>query len=234
MAAQISYKRVIRDYFADFVSGFCKERLGLPVCCMAVACPFAGVLAGFCKERLNWLIGIPVFFALLSSAFHTVSLPFMMYLIPYSRQERETYIQKMLVVKVGIPIAFACLCDIVALFTGSVTFYALILQIISIFVVTFISGMLSDGRAGDMTERRAYGGMRYYVFLLVLLCYFEGSGILALCMVPISGTVFWIVIGILTVTLLPGMAVAGMHWKNIRSSFADYELAVETEVKVCR
>lgn len=217
MADPIGYKRVIRDYFLDFASGCSLQRIGLFVCWMAIACPITGSLVGVSKGGLNWLLGIPVFFALVSSAFHKVSLPFMMYMIPYSRQEREEYIQKMLAVKIGIPILVGCLCDIAALCAGTITLYGSVLQMASIVSVTFISGTMNNSRTSVM-----------------LLCYFEGSVMSVLCMLPLSGMVFWIVTGILAVTFFPGMVVAGKHWKQIRSRIADYELAVETEVKVCR
>lgn len=216
MAASISYKQVIRDYFLDFSSGFSSERM-LPVCYTLLGCCFANNGLGFCNESPDWLLGIPVFFALVSSAFHKVSLPFMMYLIPYSRQEREEYIQKMLAVKIGIPIMSGCLCDIVAVCLGTITLYGFILQMVSIVSVTFISGTLTKNRTAVM-----------------LLCYFEGSIMSVLCMIPLSRIVLWIVTGILAVTFLPGMAAAGRRWKGTRSRIADYELAVETEVKVCR
>ena len=144
-----SYKRVIPDYFQEFIRVFSTERARFLALILVFGIIF---LWDIWWERIrmdgifhNWINGIPILFALISGALHRVSLPFMMYLVPCSREQRERYIQRMLTVKVAVPIAFGLICDGLAAWAGGISRYVFVLQMASVFFLSSLCGMLNEG-----------------------------------------------------------------------------------------
>lgn len=222
------YISIVQDYFHDFRREFKPETLG----CLA---GFAGI-GVVCGNSIssqglqrNWIMGIPILFALFSGALHKVSLPLMMYLVPCSKDMREQYIKRMLKVKIVIPIAFGLLCDLAALFLKSLSCYVFVLQMTMIFFITCLCGMLNDGGLNTVEEKTAYGGMRYFVPVLLVFCYIGGMVLSIICMDSVSRTEFWVICSVMIVILLPMTIAVGRRWKQIRSNFASYETVAEME-----
>lgn len=215
------YRLAVKDYFLGFFGDINSERLGLLVSWASIGAVF---FWRFWSEiSKNWLTGLPVVFAVLSGALHNVSLPYMMYLVPFSREQRETYIQKSFYVKVAVPMFFAGLCDTVAVFLGDVSIYGLVLQLVTVFCVTYICGMLMDDMVRGAKGRRAYGNLKDFVEVPLVLCMMGGSAMFAICLYPISEVEFWVIFLIEMVIMLPVIWGVRKKWKVIRRNFADYE-----------
>lgn len=229
----ITYKQVISDYFKDFNRDLHAKKSTILICLVYISATFIytcayGLKHGIEQLNKNWLVGIPVYFAIISSSFHRASLPFMMYLIPYSQKQREEYIQKMLVVKIAIPVIFGCLFDIAAMYCSSVSYYAVILQMAGIFFITYICGILCDGSfLFESQTMPVYGKIRIWSGFPPFFCYMGGNVLFAVCVEPVGRTEFWVILSIMLLIPLPISAVIQKHWKTIRSNFADYEMTIK-------
>jgi len=229
---QIMYKQVILDYFKDFSRNLHAKKNTLGICIVYMSTPaiwsIFGSKNGIEQLDKNWLIGIPVLFAIISSSFHKVSLPFMMYLIPYSQKQREEYIQKMLTVKIAVPVIFGCLSDIAAISFGTVSCYAVILQMTGILFIAYTCGALCDyDIIFESKNRPVYGEVRTWCSILLILCYMGSPILFAVCVDHISKTEFWVIMILMILILLPIAAMIHKHWKAIRSNFADYEMTIK-------
>lgn len=217
-----SYQDVIKDYFYEFHRSLKPGTLNI------ISFVSIGILSAnwVDLENPNYLSGIPIIFALLSATFHQVSLPLMMYLIPYSKAQRETYIQKMLYMKMLIPLCVALIWDFTLLFIKPMSVYAFLLQLISILIITYICGTLNEENANSMESRIAYGSMRNFAVIPLILVYIGGVEMVVVCMEDsISQLDFALVIGAMLLLFLPIIHVISKHWKQIRSNFANYEIA---------
>lgn len=215
------YRLVIKDYFLGFFRDINPERLGLLIAWGSIGAMFSWRF--WSDTSKNWLAGLPVVFAVLSGAFHNVSLPYMMYLAPFSKKQREAYIQKSFYVKIAVPMLFAGLCDIAAALLGEVFLYGLVLQFVTVFCVTYICGMLWDDMVRSTKGRTAYGNLKDIVEVPLVLCQIGGSAMFAVCIGPISEVEFWIIFLIEMVIMLPVIWGVRKNWKAIRRNFADYE-----------
>lgn len=226
MNKKITYKQVIADYFYEYVRGNHKGALGL-----------SGFLIVFCiasmfyLEAKNGSAFIPILVALISGDLHRISLPYMMYLVLFSAKEREMYIQKMLRVKVLVPVAFCLAWDSVLLLFDFLPGYVFVLQLVSVLGVTYISGMLKDGSIQEAEEKKVYGSMRGYVGALMVAQQIAFGVMMMICMGEVSRIEFQIVAAILLLIFFPVIIMIRKHWSVIRSNFASYEMVMETEVK---
>ncbi|HBA46366.1 MAG TPA: hypothetical protein DCZ91_00900 [Lachnospiraceae bacterium] len=227
-----SYKRVIQDYFQEFIRVFCMERVRFLTLFLVFGIMF---MWDNWLERIrmdgifdNWINGIPILFTLFSGALHRVSLPFMMYLVPCSREQRERYIQRMLAVKVAVPMGFGVVCDGVAVWAGSLSRYVFVLQMASVFFLSCLCGMLNEGGMAGAEKRKAYGELQPFAAAMLAVCNLVGMAMFVICMGSVSQVEFWIVISAMALFLLPMLATVGKRWKQIRRNFADYEMAAET------
>lgn len=222
MEQPIPYSEIIREYFREW------DR-SVFMMLMAFMIVFS-INDDF--NISNFMVSIPVLTAMLSGASHTVSLKTMMYYVPYNRQMREQYIQRMLQVKVMLPIAAAFVVDLPLICLLHLDIKAVILQIISIFFITYLTGILNDSSVFQSERKTAQAGLKYYSGAILVLCYLFG-GVMALIVFSeeISVWEFWIV-------LLAMLAVFGTIsiyvcklWKTIRENYADYEMAANVEVQ---
>lgn len=228
---QIMYKQIIIDYFKDFGRDLHAKKNSLIICLVYLSTVFLytcayGLTNGIEQLNKNWLVGIPILIAIISSSFHRTSLPFMMYLIPYSKKQREEYIQKMLTVKIAFPVIFGCLFDIMAVCFGSVSYYAVILQMTSILFITYICGICDGSFSFESQTMPAYGEIRICSYISPILCYMVSNVLFSVCVEPVSQAEFWVIMIIMLLTLLPIAVTIQKHWKTIRSNFADYEMTI--------
>lgn len=230
MNRKITYQQVTADYFYEFVRGANKESISM----WLFQIPFYMYILSQ-LDRINGLpCVVPFFFAMISADLHRLTLPYMMYFIPYSLKERECYLQKMLHVKVLLPVAVCLVWDSIWVFGDSLSGYALVLQVLSVFGVTYLWGMLKDGSVQDAEEKKAFGSMKGYVGAVLIANLIAAAVILVVCTGEVSRLEFQIILGILLLVLLPSIIMTRKHWPDIRSNFANYEMVMETEVKKCR
>lgn len=217
-------KLIIKDYFQGFVRGVTTRSNATFLFCIAI-----GIVTADKSDLSNRMAGVPIIFALLSAALHTVELPVMMYLVPLSKKQREDYIQKMLQIKILVPLTFACLWNLAAAALHPVSIYACCLQMVYILLCTYICGMLNNDNIAAVEKKTAYGGMKDFVNVILVSCYIEGVPVVIICMGSISKVEFWIILAIMLALMLPPARAAGKRWKMIRSNFATYETAIRTE-----
>lgn len=219
----------IKDYFYGYIRGFSVGRLAL------ILYSIIGILvtSGYIYHYLSYRVitGIPILYAVVSGAFHMVSLPVGMYMVPMSLTQREDYIQRQLYVKLLIPVVFGGLCDIVAISLKAITLYTFVLQMISIVSITYICGMLNDGKINATDKKTAYGSLRDFVSIPLVICYLGSGVMIEICCGNVNTVEFWLVFWVLCAFNLLMVMIVGRRWKQIKSNFAEYEKAIETEVR---
>lgn len=215
-----SYQNIIKDYFRDFFRGTKADQLMI-LTCLSITCMFSSWTDFI---NLNWILVIPILFAMVSSLLHIVTLPPMMYLIPYNQAEREEYIQKMLYIKILIPLGFALIWDFLLLFFKPLSLYSFTLQIISILLITYICGTINNGNRDQSEQQVVYGSMWEYVSLILAITFIMGGSMCIICSDSISRLEFWIVFSATILIFLPISNSIRKRWSKIRSNFANYEV----------
>lgn len=222
----MNYRQVIVDYFYEFADSFRHKGAWKELSVMTAL----GLLWGnsiVATNALSVLAGIPVFFALMSGMLHRVSLPFMMFLVPCSAQQRESYIRKMLHVKIAVPMALGLVWNLAELCLVPGSGYLFALEMVSIFFITSLCGMLGEAATGEAEHIRAYGEMRHFVAVPLLFCYLWGTAMYMISMRPVSKAEFWAILSVMLCLMLPMTIAAGRRWRQICKNFADYEMAAE-------
>jgi hypothetical protein len=219
--------KVLKAYLADFKRSFRFQTFVL-VAYLIIICIIAVGRDEF--VRLGAVVGIPILLSLISGAFHFASLPTMMYIVPYTKQMREEYIQKMLKVKLGVPMAVAVCMDIVMLVCDRTLFRAVVLQLVAVFFVSYLFGTLNDDQPLNAEYISAFGGLRQYNGSILMLCCLLSVGMYCACLSPISRVEFWIIL-IVVLTVFGTISLnIRKRWNTIRSNLASYEMVMtETE-----
>ncbi len=233
---KITYKEVIRGYFYEFSRGFRTERFVM-ITLICIGTIFinwfdpSGELA--IPKHLIFSL-VPLLFTVFSGVCQTLSLPTMIYLIPYSQKLREEYMQKMLYVRIILPLAFAILWDCVAFLFHATTIYAVILQLTYILFFTYFHGTLNDGAVLAGEKKAAFGGIKDFTALPQVLCYVMLPAAVVICAGEISTVEFRIVYAVMFCIFAPGVYIVGKRWHLIRANFADYEMSTKMEERPCR
>lgn len=227
MNASIEYSEVVKDYFRDYKRAARWDRL------LYVAMTILYALNPFRKDfdLLRYAAGLPLLLALLSGVLHMVSLPMMMYLVPYTKQMREKYIQKYLNVKIAVPMVISVVFDIVLLIINPALIGNIVLQILIVFFITSIMGMLQDGPVLANEKKVAFGGIREFTGMFLLICYIASLVMFIICSSTISILEFWTVLLVTLFIFGPITIFLVKRWGQIKSNFADYEMATKTEVQ---
>lgn len=227
MNTSIEYPMILRDYFKDYKRAVRWDRMLYVIIIMCYALnPFRGDF-----DLLRYAAGLPLFLALLSGVLHMVSLPMMMYLIPYTKQMREEYIQKYLNVKIAVPMTISVVFDIILLLIRPGLIRNIILQLLMVFFITYIMGILHDGSVLPDDRKAAFGGIKYFAGMFLVICYIGSLVMYIICSSMMDDFEF-------TATLLVMLFIFGFttiiiskHWKQIKENFADYEMMTRTEVQ---
>ena len=224
------YREFVKEYFKEY------QRL---LCWRKVLVAFAVLMyslrpweEGFHFYR--YISGFPVFLAFVSGIFHHVSLPMMMYIMPYTNQMREDYIQKLLKVKVGIPMVVAVMFDVVVFAINPMQIKAIILQLLMVYLLTYIMGMIYDGQSLQYEERSAFGTNNAFINFALWICY-TGSVIMSiLCGPNINNIEFGITFAVILLFYVPTARKISKQWKEIRANFAKYERITEAREREVR
>ena len=142
---------------------------------------FLPFVFGSAKEGLGyiWLI-FPMALALFAAITHTSALPTMLYLVPGSKKLREEYIRRMLKVKIGLPLALCAVIDIILLIVQPMMIKGVILQLVTVFFMSYCVGITNDGLVWrNNASRAAYGQVSYFngpitVFSVIASCVMIG------------------------------------------------------------
>lgn len=227
MEQSIRFSKVLKDYFKEYKRGFNFARLIL-ILLIAVG----PIVVNENRFGLNYVLGIPVLFATISGAFHIVSLPVMMYFIPATKKMREIYIQRMLEIKIMVPMMVAVFVDLILICFGKAYIKAVILQIMAVFFITFIMGTLNDGTYFPDEFKLAQEGMRYFSASILMGCYvFSGAIIQIVCSEEILLSEFLTVLGVCVAVLGTISLCICKYWHSIKANYADYEMTTKVEVQ---
>ncbi|MBR6770986.1 MAG: hypothetical protein IKM28_07085, partial [Lachnospiraceae bacterium] len=121
----------------------------------------------------------------------------------------------------------AFLCDLVAIFWGQLSLYLFILQIFSVFIISYIFGTLNDGRLiGKVRGRKE----DLVIIPLLLGCHLGGI-MFVFCIDSINRQKFFIIFAVLVCIFVPMICWINKKWRSIRSNLADYQLIVKAEEK---
>ena len=162
MEEAIKYKNVIREYFLEYKN---RDQVlkSIFLCDPVWRIVFCLFVFGSAKEGLGyiWLI-FPMALALFAAITHTSALPTMLYLVPGSKKLREEYIRRMLKVKIGLPLALCAVIDIILLIVQPMMIKGVILQLVTVFFMSYCVGITNDGLVWrNNASRAAYGQVSY-------------------------------------------------------------------------
>lgn len=230
MECNIKYTKVIKDYIREYKRTLSWRQI-LLIFYLIINSYFYYKDESYGK--LSFLPAVPIFFAIISGVFHQVSLHTMMYIVPYTDKMREKYIQMMLNIKIAVPFVFAVIYDLVLLSINinENIVKAIILQLVSVLLISYLSGTLNDGNVAPDTLKTAFGGLSYFIAAICVLCILFGMSMILICSSEISDVKFVVIfISILLIMGSIAMCVA-KRWDKIRKNLANYEMARKVEVQ---
>lgn len=216
----LGWKQLLKDYF----EGFENSENNLSGIYGGI---MTGVLIVFGAELKlgQFLCVLPVAFALLSAAAQIVSPHEHFYLVPLSRAQRKEYIRKMLKIRVIVPTVITFTITLAVAFAGGISMYAVILNSVAVFLDCLIIGMLNDGEMSEKVKSCAFGKLRIYSAVSLVICFMLSPGFILLNL-HIETFARFVFVLLLWLAIWETTAViAGKHWSEISSNFADYELS---------
>lgn len=229
MEEAIKYKNVIREYFWEYKNR--NQVLQGIFYVLLFGTAFSPLVLGSSKEsiRYTWLV-FPMVLAMFAATAHTSALPPMLYRIPGSKKMREEYIQRMLNVKVGLPLALCAVIDIILLIIQPMMIKGVILQLVTVFFMSYCAGITNDGLAWrNNASRPAYGQMSYFNGPITVFGVIASCVMISICSSEISNVEFWIALVIYLVIYAPLSYAIHKRWSGIREKLAVYELATKEE-----
>lgn len=157
MEEAIKYKNVIREYFLEYKNR--DQVLKSIFYVILFGASFLPLVFGSAKEGLGYIwLTFPMALALFAAITHTSALPTMLYLVPGSKKLREEYIRRMLKVKIGLPLALCAVIDIILLIVQPMMIKGVILQLVTVFFMSYCVGITNDGLVWrNNASRAAYG-----------------------------------------------------------------------------
>ena len=157
MEEAIKYKNVIREYFLEYKNR--NQVLQSIFYVILFGASFSPFVFGSTKEGLGYIwLTFPMVLAMFAATAHTSALPPMLYLVPGSRKLREEYIRRMLKVKIGLPLALCAVIDIILLIVQPMMIKGVILQLVTVFFMSYCVGITNDGLVWrNNASRAAYG-----------------------------------------------------------------------------
>lgn len=162
MEEAIKYKNVIREYFLEYKNR--DQVLKSIFYVILFGASFSPFVFGSAKEGLGYIwLTFPMALALFAAITHTSALPTMLYLVPGSKKLREEYIRRMLKVKIGLPLALCAVIDIILLIVQPMMIKGVILQLVTVFFMSYCVGITNDGLVWrNNASRAAYGQVSYF------------------------------------------------------------------------
>ena len=229
MEEAIKYKNVIRDYFLEYKNrNQVLQSIFYVILFGASSSPFvSGSLKGGIK--FTCLI-LPMILAMFAATAHTSALPPMLYLVPGSKKMREEYIRRMLKVKVGLPLALCAVIDIILLIVQPMMIKGVILQLVTVFFMSYCAGITNDGLVWrNNASRAAYGQVSYFNGPITVFSVIASCVMIGICSSEITNVEFWVALVIYLIIYAPLSYALHKRWGGIREKLAVYELATKEE-----
>ena len=173
---------------------------------------------------------LPMILAMFAATAHTSALPPMLYLVPGSKKMREEYIRRMLKVKVGLPLALCAVIDIILLIVRPMMIKGVILQLVTVFFMSYCAGITNDGLVWrNNASRAAYGQVSYFNGPITVFSVIASWVMIDICSSTISNVEFWVALVTYLVIYAPLSYALHKRWSGIREKLAVYELATKEE-----
>ena len=229
MEEAIKYKNVIREYFLEYKNR--NQVLQSIFYVILFGASFSPLVFGSAKEGLGYIgLTFPMVLAMFAATAHTSALPPMLYLVPGSKKMREEYIRRMLKVKVGLPLALCAVIDIILLIVRPMMIKGVILQLVTVFFMSYCAGITNDGLVWrNNASRAAYGQVSYFNGPITVFSVIASCVMIAICSSTISNVEFWVALVIYLVIYAPLSYALHKRWSGIREKLAVYELATKEE-----
>ena len=229
MEDAIKYKNVIREYFLEYKNR--NQVLQSIFYVILFGASFSPFVLGSAKEGIRYVwLTLPMVLAMFAATAHTSALPPMLYRIPGSKKMREEYIRRMLNVKVGLPLALCVVIDIILLILQPMMIKGVILQLVTVFFMSYCAGITNDGLVWrNNASRAAYGQVSYFNGPITVFSVIASCVMISICSSKISNVEFWIALVIYLVIYAPLSAALHKRWGGIREKLAVYELATKEE-----
>ena len=160
----------------------------------------------------------------------TSALPTMLYLVPGSKKLREEYIRRMLKVKIGLPLALCAVIDIILLIVQPMMIKGVILQLVTVFFMSYCVGITNDGLVWrNNASRAAYGQVSYFNGPITVFSVIASCVMIGICSSEITNVEFWVALVIYLIIYAPLSYALHKRWGGIREKLAVYELATKEE-----
>lgn len=229
MEEAIKYKNVIREYFLEYKNrNQVLQSIFYVILFGASSSPF---VSGSLKGGIQFIcLILPMILAMFAATAHTSALPPMLYLVPGSKKMREEYIRRMLKVKVGLPLALCAVIDIILLIVRPMMIKGVILQLVTVFFMSYCAGITNDGLVWrNNASRAAYGQVSYFNGPITVFSVIASCVMIDICSSTISNVEFWVALVIYLVIYAPLSYALHKRWSGIREKLAVYELATKEE-----
>ncbi len=229
MEEAIKYKNVIREYFLEF------RNRNMLLQSLFYLILFGSVLSPLALQNTGggiWhaLFVLPMILAIFAGARHTSALPPMLYLVPGTKQLREEYIRRMLIVKVMLPLALCIMVDLILLCARQLRFREVILQLVTVFFFSYCVGIVNDGAVWrNNAAKSAYGQMSYFNGPMFVVNILAGFVMTDICFSDLGNVEFWIILVIYLAIFAPLSYAIHKRWRGIRERLAVFELATKEE-----
>ena len=154
----------------------------------------------------------------------------MLYLVPGSKKLREEYIRRMLKVKIGLPLALCAVIDIILLIVQPMMIKGVILQLVTVFFMSYCVGITNDGLVWrNNASRAAYGQVSYFNGPITVFSVIASCVMIGICSSEITNVEFWVALVIYLIIYAPLSYALHKRWGGIREKLAVYELATKEE-----
>lgn len=229
MEEAIKYKNVIREYFLEYKNR--NQVLQSSFYVILFGASFSPFVSGSLKGGIQFTcLILPMVLAMFAATAHTSALPPMLYLLPGSKKMREEYIRRMLNVKVGLPLALCAVMDILLLIVRPMMIKGVILQLVTVFFMSYCAGITNDGLVWrNNASRAAYGQVSYFNGPITVFSVIASCVMISICSSTISNVEFWVALVTYLVIYAPLSYALHKRWSGIREKLAVYELATKEE-----
>ena len=229
MEEAIKYKNVIREYFLEYKNR--NQVLQSIFYVILFGVSFSPFVSGSLKDGIQFTcLILPMLLAMFAATAHTSALPPMLYLVPGSKKMREEYIRRMLKVKVGLPLALCAVIDIILLIVRPMMIKGVILQLVTVFFMSYCAGITNDGLVWrNNASRAAYGQVSYFNGPITVFSVIASCVMISICSSTISNVEFWVALVTYLVIYTPLSYALYKRWSGIREKLAVYELATKEE-----
>lgn len=192
---------MIREYFLEYKNR--DQVLQSIFYVILIGASFSPFVFGSAKEGIRhiWLI-FPMVLAVLAAIAHTSALP----------------------------LALCAIIDIILLIVQPMMIKGVILQLVTVFFMSYCVGITNDGLVWrNNASRAAYGQVSYFNGPITVFSVLASCVMIGICSSTISNVEFWVTLVTYLVIYAPLSYALHKRWSGIQEKLAVYELATKEE-----